>query len=177
MALHLPLTQRHGPCLSLIFHKLLVTTGVPPSPRATPTAANPGLSTPRVGVAVISLGTPRVLADLLSAVIPACRDCAADLLVVRRGPPVRLPEAEAAGVRFVVGPSGGDPDELRALGVAQLDADITVITSDTDPLTTDWSLLLSQVSHMVEVREGQIAPAGWGTLLGQLGAPDPADLA
>lgn len=123
---------------------------------------------------MISVGGPTALANLLASLIPACRDSAADLIVVRGGAPIRLAEVEAAGVRVIVGPPDCDPEELRSLGAAGLATDIKVITTDLEPLSQDWSLLLSRLSQTVRTEAEEVVPAAWGSLLVQLGAPDPA---
>lgn len=93
--------------------------------------------------------------------------------MVRRGPPIGVPQADEAGVHVVFGKPAETEGELRARGIAEMESDITVITSDKEPLSRDWSALLARLGQMVQLREDEVVPAEWVTRLRDAGAPDP----
>ena len=173
MALHLPLTRRHEPTAIPIDQAQFVTTGVPPSARVSTPTSTSDISTPSVGVLVLATGESGALSELLAGLLPACRECAAELVVVRRGPPIGVPQADEAGVHVVFGKPAETEGELRARGIAEMESDITVITSDNEPLSRDWSALLARLGQMVQLREDEVVPAEWVTRLRDAGAPDP----
>lgn len=174
VALHLPLTRPHEPTALPVSQAQFVTTGVPPSARVSTPTSTSDMSTPSVGVLVLATGGPEALSELLAALMPACRECAAELVVVRRGLPIGLPQVDEAGVHVVFGKPGETEGELRARGMAEMESDITVITSDNEPLSRDWSTLLARLGQVVQQREDEVVPAEWVTRLRDAGAPDPA---
>lgn len=150
-----------------------MSTGVPPAPRASTPSVPAGVATPGVGVVVVSLGDPGLLKSLLSGLAPACREFAADLVVVRRGPPLALVDLDQAGVRVVFGsPADGEAD-LRGRGAKELLSDVTIFTTDNEPLSRAWNELLARVGQTVQVRDDEVPPDGWVTVLRQADVPDP----
>jgi hypothetical protein len=136
-------------------------------------APHAGVAAPSVGVVVLSLGDPGLLKGLLSGLVPACREFAADLVVVRRGPPLTLMDLDQAGVRVVFGsPADGEAD-LRARGTNELRSDVTIFTTDTEPLSRAWNELLARVGQTVQVRNDEVPPDGWVTVLRQAAVSEP----
>lgn len=131
-----------------------------------------GGATPSIGVVVVSLGDAGQLRTLLAGLAPACSEYGADLVVVRRGPPLTLLDLDQAGVRVVFGsPADGEAD-LRARGARELQSDVTVFTTDHDPLSRAWNELLARVGQTVQVRSDEVPPGGWVAMLRDV--PEPA---
>lgn len=150
-----------------------MTTGVPPTSRASGPLAVPEISRPSLGVVVVSLGDERSLSRLLAELVPACRESATRVVVIRRGPPRALPALEEAGVRLVFGAPDEDEGGLRARGIGELGSDIAVITTDTPPGSVDWSAMLSRLGQVVQLREDHVEPGVWVTRLRSAGVPEP----
>lgn len=174
MALHLPLSLDHETPLHSVPPEPRVSAGVPPVTRSPTSSTPPGVATPTLGVVVLSLGDAGSLGALLEGLVPACREYVAELVVVRRGPPTGTADLDRAGVRVVFGKPADGEAELRALGMRELGADVTIFTSDTAPGQHDWNELLPQVGQTVQLRHDEVPPNGWVARLRQANVPDPA---
>jgi len=170
----LPLSPVHEHPPSRTIAEAGVTTGVPPTSRATGSVSAPDISRPSLGVVVVSTGDQRALAGVLTGLVPACRESATGLVVIRRGPPSALPELDEAGVRVVFGRPDEDEGELRTRGIGELASDILVITTDTPPRAVDWSAMLSRLGQVVQLRGDEVEPGVWLTRLRNAGVPEPA---
>jgi len=125
-------------------------------------------------VAVISLGEAASLAGLLGGLVSACGECAAELVVVRPGPAVAVPELDQCGVRLVHGRPDEDLAGLRARGFAELGTDVTVLATEEQLTTCDWNTMLTQLGQMVQMGGAPLGSAQWASRLRAAAAADPA---
>ncbi len=147
-----------------------MTTGTPSAVRGTDAQPSPGLPAPSVGVGVIAVGSRADLTKLLAGLVPACEEYQVDLvLVVRR-------ESDAAGetgIRICVVGAEATEAELRRRALEELPTDIVVLTTDADPLVSDWSVALPRLSQVVVSREDEVPAADWIGVLQRHAAPEP----
>lgn len=147
-----------------------MTTGTPSAVRGSDSEPSPGLPVPSVGVGVVAIGNRAELAKLLSGLVPACQEYQADLVVVVRR------ESDAAGetgVRICVAGPEATEAELRRRALEELPTDIVVLTTDSEPLVSDWSAALPRLSQVVVSREDEVPAADWIGMLQRYAAPEP----
>ena len=149
-----------------------MTTGSPTAVRDDDPDTPPRVPTPTVGVAVIGLGDEAALAGLLEGLLPASREYQVEVALVLRGnAPAGLEEGPL--LRVVAVPPDATEERMRQEGLAALDTDLVVLTTDVDPLATDWATALPRLAQVVVSHEPEVSAADWHGTLRRLAVADP----
>jgi hypothetical protein len=107
--------------------------------------------TPSLSVVVVSERDLTLLEEALAALLPACRELSARVVVVRAAhsaSPNHAWQAEA-GLQVVHAPAGLSTAELRSFGMAQASGDIVTLVEDWQAVGRNWSDILLRRSGKV----------------------------